>query len=334
MLHVLLTFVGSATVIVFAAVTLTKYADVIATRTRLGRLLVGSLFLAGATSLPELTIDYHAIQLGLPDMAIGGLLGSSLFNLLILAIADLVHHTRGRLFSRTAASHSLSGTVSIALTAIVGMAIFVEAEVGGVTFWRFGLGAIALGLAYLFGMRLVYFNQRAKVEHYEVPEAGYAGALGVSLWRAGLGYLVATIVILLAAPYLASSAGTLAELTQLGDTFIGTTLVAFATSLPELVTTIAAVRIGAIDLAIGNIFGSNTFNIMLIIPLDALTSTSLLGEVSTIHLLTCFAVCLTTSVVILGQLYRVERRVLFFEPDAALVIALVVGAFWLIYLAT
>ncbi len=93
-----LQFVLSAAVIVAAGVALTRFGDAIADLTGLGRLIVGSILLAGATSLPELTVDISAVRFGLPDLAVGDLMGSSLFNLLILAVADLAHRSRARCF--------------------------------------------------------------------------------------------------------------------------------------------------------------------------------------------------------------------------------------------
>ena len=107
----ILQFVVSAAVIVIAGTYLTRYADAIADLTGLGRLLVGSILLAGATSFPELSVDLSAVRLGEVDMAVGNLIGSSLFNLLILGILDLSHHSRGRMLSRASAAHALSATL-------------------------------------------------------------------------------------------------------------------------------------------------------------------------------------------------------------------------------
>ena len=129
----LLEFAVCAAVIVVAGTVLTKCADTIAEVTKLGRLLVGSVLLAGATSLPELTVDISAIRLGAPDLAIGDLLGSSLANLLILAVLDLTHHSRGQMLSRQAARHALSGSMSVALTALAGLSLLTGPMLGSFT---------------------------------------------------------------------------------------------------------------------------------------------------------------------------------------------------------
>ena len=89
MLLISLEFAILAGIVVAAGIVLAHFADRIADITRLGHLLVGSVLLAGATSLPELTVDITAIRLNMPDLAAGDLLGSSLMNLLILAVCDL-----------------------------------------------------------------------------------------------------------------------------------------------------------------------------------------------------------------------------------------------------
>jgi cation:H+ antiporter len=109
--------------------------------------------------------------------------------------------------------------------------------------------------------------------------------------------------------------------------------VALCTSLPEIVSSFTALRLGAPDLAIGNVFGSNAFNMMLLVPVDFVHEGPLLGAVSAGHVLTCVTVVLATQVAVLGQLYQAERRMRFVEPDAWLVILTVVGGLLMVYFA-
>jgi cation:H+ antiporter len=326
-----LQFVVSALVIIVAGAALTRCADAIADLTKIGRLLVGSILLAGATSLPELAVDINAVRFGMPDLAVGDLVGSSLFNLLILAILDLTHHSRGQMLSRTAAAHALSGTTSIALAALAAIFILIghrwpELVVGGI-----GIGCLVIGLAYAFTVRLVFYDQRLAAQQTEGESNHGPGPSTLTLPRATIGFASSAITILVAGPFMAESAGTLAALSGLGNTFMGSTLVAFSTSLPELVATLTAVRLGAFDLAIGNIYGSNAFNMVLLVPLDLFTPGSLLATVSQTHAVTCICTVLITSVIVMGQLYQMERRIRFLEPDALLVILLVFASLALIY---
>jgi cation:H+ antiporter len=108
-------------------------------------------------------------------------------------------------------------------------------------------------------------------------------------------------------------------------------LVALSTTLPELVTTFTAVRIGARDLAVGNIFGSNSFNMAMLPIVDFFYPGSLLSSVDPTHAITAGSAIIVMSVAIMGLLYRAEKRLWFIEPDAALVIVAVFAALGMIY---
>jgi cation:H+ antiporter len=328
-------FLLSAAVIAVAGSALTRYADAIADLTGLGRLLAGSIFLAVATSLPELSVDVTAVRMGATDVAVGDLLGSSLFNLLILALLDSAYVPRWRMLSQVSAAHALSATQSIALTALAGIGILLGPRLGDAALAGVGPAVLAILLAYALGVRMVFLDQRIAAGRKE-GDGGNAEIVAVpagpiTLKWAVLGYVIAAGTIFAAGPFLAVSASRLATLSGIGKSFVGTTFVAFCTSLPELVATLTAVRLGAPDLALGNIFGSNVFNMVLLVPLDLIYPGSLLSHVAPINALTCLATILVTTVAVMGQLYREERRIHLIEPDALLVIILVVAALAMIY---
>jgi len=325
MTGLLIEFVLEAVVIVFAGTFLVRYSDVLGERLGMGRSLAGLLLLAIATSLPELLVGCHATRLGAVDLAVGDLLGSSLFNLLILAILDLFTRTRGRMLNRTVSAHALSAVTSIFLTVIVLMFILLDLDW---SWGNIGAGSLALGVAYLFSLRLVFFDQQFSRQH-ETTEFEEA-VESIPLWKAVVGYLLATAAIFLAAPRLAHTSDAIALETGLGGTIVGTILLALVTSLPEATTTYSALRLGMTDMAIGNILGSNTFNMVIMIGLDLSFGSPILSAVSTVHAVTAAAVILVTCVATMGMLYRVERRVWLIEPDAILVILLVVGALGLV----
>jgi cation:H+ antiporter len=331
MTSALLQFILSSLVIVFVGSALTRCADAVAEKTKLGRLFVGSILLAGATSLPELFVDLSSIRLGNADIAVGDLLGSSLMNLLILAVLDLTQYSRGRILSRSSAAHALSGCMTILLTALAGMGILLSRQLDTPVVAGMGPSVIAIFAAYLFAVRVVYYDQRAAMGSGQAKEAAAASLPAMSLRTAGLGYAASAAVILIAAIHLAESAGELAELTGLGKTFLGTTLVAVCTSLPEMVTSLAAVRAGAFDLAVGNILGSNSFNLALLVPLDIAAPGSLLESVAITHVFTALGTILATSLALMGQLHHVERRRPFLEPDAWLMIAVILATLLVIY---
>jgi cation:H+ antiporter len=317
-------FLLLAGVVVAAGIVLARSADRIADLTGLGRSLVGLVLLALATSLPEFTVAWNSVRIGAIDLTVGDVLGSSLINLLILSILDLTSRQRGNMLSKMAAAHALSATASILLTSIVLMSLLVDVKW---TIWRLGPGTFAVVLAYLFSLRLVYFDQQFAMQ----PEARGERAERGKWQPAAAAFAGGALAILIAGPRLAHTADELAALTGLGRTFFGTVFVAAITSLPEAVTTIEALRLGARDMAVGNVFGSNSFNMIIPAVGDLASGQPILQLASGVHAITAAAVILVTAVALMGLLYRAEKRYWFVEPDAALMIVLIFGALALVY---
>lgn len=333
MVMISMEFLVLAAIVVLAGTFLTRACDQIAEMTGIGRLLIGSVLLAGVTSLPELTVDLSAVRQGMPDLAAGDLLGSSLMNLLILAVLDRFHTNGGKMLSREASAHALSGTLSIALTGLAGLAILTASQLQTSTFLGIGMWSWAILAAYVMGVRMVFLDQRISARAASDAEgtkpSGHQPPQPV--WQPVTIFLVAATVLCLTGPRLAHAAGQLADLSGWGKTFVGTTLVAVCTSLPELVASITALRMKAFDLVVGNVFGSNAFNMILFVPLDAIHTGPIFSAVSPSHGVTGLAVIVATSIAVLGQLYRVERRWRLIEPDALLMIVILVGALLIVY---
>jgi cation:H+ antiporter len=140
-------------------------------------------------------------------------------------------------------------------------------------------------------------------------------------------YMVNALIIVGAATYLPHLGEKIAEMTGLGQTFVGSIFIAVSTSLPEVVASIAAVRIGAVDLAVGNIFGSNLFN-MGILALDDIfyTKGPLLSNVSGSHMITAISAMTMTAIAVIGLTYRAIKkplRVLAWDSMGILVVYLV-----------
>jgi cation:H+ antiporter len=320
-------FLLSAAAIVLAGIVLAHCGDIISKRTQMGGMLVGGLLIAGATSLPEMTVDISAIRLGAPDLAVGDLMGSSIFNLLILAVFDLTRYSHGRMLSQASAAHALAASVSIAMAAMAAIFIQLGPQLESAVFLRVGPGTIVLAVTYLIGFRLIARSREITAEPETKEAENKVPFFGkISLKAAVIGFVAACVVLLIAGPLLAKAADSLAEETGLGGTFFGSTFVAFCTSLPEVATTLTAVRLRAFDMVLGNILGSNSMNMALLLVLDFVDEGSLLSSVSQIHVYTALCVIVVTAVVVLGQLHRVEKKKPFFEPDAWLAIFLIGAA--------
>lgn len=323
---VLLVFAISATAVVLAGIRLSRYGDAIAEKTGLGGAWVGAVLLAGATSLPEFATDYFAIRQDDVDLAVGDLFGSSMANMLILAIADLAMRRRRRVLARVAINQAMVGLIAICLTVVAGAGILAGGELA-----IFGVGwaPLVAGGSYLAGMRLLHANRRGPLfeqsdQPHDIHERPDAGG---SLKPAIAGFAAAAAVILVAAPFLASSAADIAGLLGVSTGVVGVALLALTTSLPELSVTVASMQRGSIDLAVGNLLGSNCFNMAMLLPLDLLDGGGpLLDGVGESALVAAFFATLLTGQTLIEVLNKAERRIWWLEPDAVLrIITYVLG---------
>lgn len=331
-----LVFLCSAAAIVFAGTKLSHYGDQLAELTGLGRLWIGVVLMSTATSLPEVFTTMSAGWLDAPDLAAGDLFGAGLSNMLTLGLIDLLHRQK-RVWQQAALEHTLTAALAMVLTSLA--AFFVLARID-VAHLGVGIGSLALFLLYVLGMRLVFRQedmkrrqreQEALVQGIAEKQSSGSGRRD-ELRRAFLGFSVGALVLLVAAPFLAWSAGRIAQETGTSATFIGTSLVAITTSLPELVTSIAAVRLGAFDLAVGNLFGSNAFNMAAFFFADlAYRGGGLLDHVSSAHALTALWSILMMNIGLMGIIYRAEKRFMLIEPDSLLMIIAYVLGLWLLF---
>jgi cation:H+ antiporter len=320
-------FLLSAVVIVLAAVKLAQYGDVIAVRTALGGMFIGTLLLAGATSLPEFLTAINSIRQGVPNLTAGDFFGSNMFNMFLLAVLDLVGRQQ-RILRQVAFTHALTAALA---TLMVGLVVFfIMADIP----WRIGwvgLDSLVVILVYVGGVRLIQLQGLRSVNPVDFPaEAPPKGT--PPLWRAVLGFVLAAAVLALAVPYLVSSSAEIAETTGLSTGFVGMLLVALVTSLPEAVATLTAVRLGAFDLAVGNLFGSNVFNMFALGVVDFFyTPGRFLGIIDPAFALAGLLGIVLILVALIGNLARLERRVLFIELDALFLIVVYVAGMYLLY---
>jgi len=222
---------------------------------------------------------------------------------------------------------------------LTGLAAFFVLLNVNVTHVGVGLGSLTLFLLYVLGMRLVFrqedMERRQREQDVLVAQTlvkQEAVSRRVELRRAVLGFSLSALALLVAAPLLAWSAERIAEETGTSATFIGTSLVAITTSLPELVVAIAAVRLGAFDLAVGNLFGSNAFNMAAFLFADlAYRDGGLLDSVSSAHALTALWSILMMNIGLMGIIYRAEKRFMLLEPDGLLMVASYVLGLWLLF---
>lgn len=323
-------FLATALVIVFAGVRLARYGDVLGEKSGLGRSWIGVVLLAATTSLPELFTGFGATALAnLPDIAVGDVLGSCMFNLLILSFMDALQPEP--LSTRAHQGHALSIGFGLVLIGIAGLGLLGGSRLP--TIGWIGLYTPALIAVYLVSMRLIFTHEqhRRKRETREVAEElQYAG---IPLRRALLHYAIAAALVVGAALWLPRLGAELARQTGLGEAFVGSLFIAITTSLPEIVVSLAAVRIGAIDLGIGNVLGSNLFN-LLILGLDDVfyRQGPLLTAADASHGVAVLAVVTMNALFLIGLTYRVMTKRFAVAWDTGAIAAVYVTAVSLAYL--
>jgi cation:H+ antiporter len=301
--------------IFFAGVRLSYYGDIIAERVGLGRTWIGVLLLASVTSLPELITGISSVALvGAPDIAVGDALGSCMFNILIIALLDLVAGGGSPLTARAHQGQILSASLGIYLLGFVAISFYLGPLIP-VLGW-FGLQSIVVVALYLMAMRMVFAYERRRVaEFVEMVGDKYYGE--ISRGRAYAMYGLNAALIVAAATYLPYLGKEIANQTGLGQSFVGNIVIAASTSLPEIVVSFSALRMGAVDMAFGNLFGSNLFD-MAILGIDDIFyfEGALLAHISPSHMITAIAAMAMTAVAITGLTYRTTRKTLFLAWDS------------------
>ncbi|WGV25910.1 sodium:calcium antiporter [Halotia branconii] len=312
---------------------LSKSADILAEKTRLGRTWIGTLLLAGVTSLPELATGISAIVVfNAPDLAVGGILGSCLFNLLILALLDILSGPEP-LLKRAQISHGLAASLGCAMLGVTAAAIILARTNISLTVGWFGLPSLVLLLFYMASARTIaQFETRRRAEVLE-EEAEIFQYQHVKRQQAYLIFVLLSVATVVLGVWLASLGEQVATATGLGQSFVGALLLAAATSLPEVVVSLAAIRLNAVDMAVSNIFGSNLYNLAILGIYDLVYfQDNLWLHVNQVHIFTAVIAMIMTSIAIAGLIYHaVSRSRMYITWDGLTLIILYFGGMYMIY---
>ncbi len=288
---------------------LCRSSDVIAEKTGLSGSWIGLVLLASVTSLPELVIGVSAVTIAdTPDIAVGDAFGSCVFNLLILVALDFLQRGES-VYRRARLGHVLSAGFGVVLIGFAGMNLLFYGRGIGFAMGHVGGYTPVILVLYVLAMRSVFSYERAHREEFaeemaeRYPKLTLRGAL--------LRYAAGAVVIVGAGAWLPFVAADLADTMGWRTTFVGTLFVAAVTSLPELVVTISAFRIGALDMAVANLLGSNLFD-MAIIAVDDLLYVKgpILARVSPIHAVSAMSAVVMTGIAVIGLVYRPQIRLL------------------------
>jgi len=324
-------FIICAAIIVVAGSRLTRYADLLSDRKQLGKMWVGIILLGIVTSLPEAVTSLTAVMaLGSGDLAVGNMLGSNIFNIFLIVIMDVLFRqasiTNQMPFNR---ERLLPGLFTIIFTFIVILEMTLSRFLHWPQLWGAGVGSWMIFILYFVSVRLCFSrDHRGMDANKAIPPS----VQNESMAKMYVNLVASATLVVIASVWLANVADQLALLTGWGRTFIGTLFLACATSLPEMVVTISALKLSSLDLALGNIFGSNMINIFIIALSDlAYRPQALLSSVAGVHNITAMAGILMTVVAFWG--IRNSRKSTFFRLgwDSMVLSVLFVLAMALVY---
>ena len=299
-------FVLCAVAILVAGSLLSRYGDEIARLTGLGGTWIGTVLMATVTSLPELMTGLSAVTAArAPGIAVGDVLGSCVFNLAMIALLDVLQRPSS-VYSLASRSHIIGIAFAALMLALAGGALLVGRSFDSSVLHVSAVSPILL-LLYLLAMNTVFRVEGAQ----RADHASSGSADQAALRRALLRYAGAAAAVVVAAVALPFLAVEIARAMGWSQGFIGTSLVAMTTSLPELTVTIAAWRLKAVDLAIGNLVGSNLFNLAILAIDDlAYLPGPLLSNVSVAHAVSAFAAIGMSAAVIVALMAPPRARLL------------------------
>ena len=293
--------------IAVAGYKLALYGDIIGEKLKLSRSWVGIVMVASVTSLPELVTGVSSVTVAqAPDIAVGDVLGSCIFNLLLIVILDFLHR-RESVYSTAKIGHTLSAGFGIILIGFVGMNLLLAQSGMDFSIAHVGLYTPMILIMYALAMRTLFRYEQ--MQELPVADVAHPRYQKTTVKQAVAGYGMASVVVIAAGVWLPFVGKALAVQMGWSEGFVGTIFIAAVTSLPEAAVTIAAVRLGALDMALGNLFGSNLFNIA-ILAIDDLfyLQGPILSEVSTVHAVSAMSAILMTGIAIVGLFYRPQQR--------------------------
>ncbi len=296
-------FLTDAGIIVWSGTRLSRYGDQLADLLGWGKMFMGIVLIAGITSLPELLSGMSSVLvIDAPDLAVGDIVGSCAFNILIISIMDVFYDQKKTVTSVAQTGHVIGAAFGIVMLSSVALAI-IRPEIFGRLGWIGGFSLVFLCL-YFLAIRVVFLFERRQTKGKSA-----SAQTTLSLKQVAIRFCLHAAIVMAAAATLPFFGERLAKMSGLGQSFFGTLFIAASTSLPEVAVSVAAIRLGLIDIAIGNIFGSNIFNIA-ILALDDLfyKKGPIFMYTSPNHLIPVLGTIVITAVGIIGLVYKSEKK--------------------------
>lgn len=314
-------FASAAAIIAFAGVRMTRLADMIADRTGLGEAVIGGVLLGASTSLSGTVTSVSAAADGLASLAVSNAIGGICAQTVFLVVADLTYRKVNLEHAAADEKNMLQASLLVLLLGVALAAYLTPPFV----FWAVHPASIVIVAAYIFGARAAVVLQdqpmwRPTQTDDTEPDRPDQEATKLRLTPLLLKFGVLALVLGIAGYVVAKTGAQISREFGISQTVVGALLTATATSLPELVTTLAAVRRGALQLAVGGIVGGNTFDVLFLSLSDvAYREGSIFHAMGDRDALLLVAGVLMTAILLMGLIMR-DRRGIGFEGTTILVV--------------
>ncbi len=324
----ILIFSAAAAAVWFAGIQLSKTTDVIDSHFNLGQALGGLIFLSIATNLPEIAIVGSASLAHNMGMAIGNILGGIAIQTVVLVILD------GCGLGRKAALSHKAASLQLVLEGVLVIAVLVISIMGtqlpsSVKLWRLAPGDLLIVVTWLIGLWLINKARTGLPWHKKglamdaVPSAKRSSLKQMekrSILVVLLIFTIATLVTLGAGVVLEESGRAIATDISWTGVLFGSTILALVTSLPEISTGLAAVKIGDYTMAFSDIFGGNAFLPVLFLPATLLSGQAVLSQAKNTDIYLASLGALLTTIYIYGLLFRPKRQIFNLGIDSIVVL--------------
>lgn len=329
-------FAVAAFVIAIVGTRLVKVADRLADKTGWGEALVGAVLLGGSTSLSGIMTSVTAAFNNHPELAVSNAVGGIAAQTAFLAIADITYRRANLEHAAASAANLMQGTMLISLLSVPFLAMAsASVDVFGIHPASFFLIA-----AYIFGLSLVskakttpmWGAKRTDETRFDEPEEEDTNSSSLaSLW---MRFFVFAALLATAGYVVAESGVVVANSTGLSETLVGSLFTAISTSLPELITSVAAVRRGALTLAVSDIIGGNSFDVLFLAFSDfAYRSGSIYHTIEKRQIFIISLTILLTSILLLGLVRREKHGIGNIGFESFLILVLYVGGFLLLFVS-
>lgn len=336
-------FAAAAVVVWLAGTRVTSYVNAISSKTGIGHAAIGMILLAGITSLPEMGVTVTSAATGSANLAVNNLFGSIAVQVAILALIDFLIGRRALTSELPDATVILQGALNVLLLTIATAGMVVgDFPIIGIGAWAWLSLFGYLGSVWVLSQSRSHtgwlaaregeIDDRVREQQDQAQEEADKELkdekLNQLIWKtAGLALTI------LAAGYVLSRTGdALAQQTGLGGSYVGFVLLAFATSLPELSSTIAAARSGLYTLAMSDILGTNLINVGLVFVIDAVApGDPVLGQVDTFAAFGALVGIALTALFVIGMAERRDKTVARIGLDSAAVLVVYAASLVILY---